>query len=163
MAEVNGFQKVVISVANFFRNAVKQIKKGDKRFIIMAAAALALLIIILALIIHGVSSGKKPDEHSTEPPAAVVNVNTTEPQSAVAPQKVLGKYITNTASKGPVNMRSEADSSSNRKTTIPYNTEVELLFIDDSMVKNTGDYGWGYVDYNGNRGWVYMEYLVPAN
>ena len=155
----NGFQNVIANIGNFFKNAVQQIKKGDKRFIIMSVAALVLVVILLALIIHGVSSGK-----TQTPPETVAPVGTTEDPTFAEPEPVNGrpgKYRVNTNSESSVNMRLAADRTSDRVTTIPHNTEVEVLFVDDSGMP-ADDYGWGYVDYNGKRGWVYMEYLVPV-
>lgn len=163
MAELNGFQKVMRRVTIFFNNAVRQIKKGDKRFIIMAASALVLVLILLILIIHGVSAGKKTKEPNTVTP--IVPETTTEdpmPLPVVNPDKT-GKYRVNTSSESPLNMRLAADRTTEKIGSIPNNTEVEVLFVDESSVTASGEYGWGYVEYNGKRGWVSMEYLTPAN
>lgn len=166
MAEPSGFQKVMISVANFFRNLVQRIKKTDKRFLIMIAAAVVLLIIILALIIHGVSSRNDKKEDTSGQGAVISAEQTTDdPEPVIAAPKIngTGMYIVTTGSDSDLNMRLAADKSTNVVTTIPNNTQIEVLFVDDSEAQTPEDYGWGYVDYNGKRGWVFMEYLTPIN
>lgn len=163
MAESNGFKIAMRRVSNFFNNVVRQIKKGDKRFIIMAAAALVLVLILLILIIHGVSAGKKTKEPNTAAPSVVPEATTEDPLPlpAVNPDKT-GKYKVNTSSESPLNMRLAADRTSDKIGSIPHDTVIEVLFVDESSVTTPGGYGWGYVEYNGKRGWVSMEYLVPA-
>lgn len=164
MKKQNGAGAIVDSIVKFAGDAAIKIKKMDKRMLLMIAAAVVLVIIILALIIHGVSAGKGKENQSV--PSAnngivAENDKTTDDEAANYSPKPnqTGTFKVNTGSELPLNMRIAADRNSQVLVTIPNDTVLEVLFVDDSEAKNPGDYGWGYVEYKGERGWVFMEYL----
>lgn len=158
MADMSGFQKFLGEAADFFRTLIERIKKADRRLLIMIAAAVVLLIVIIALIAHGVSSGNETNEPvSVDTPAVVQEQTTNEPVNTVVKQDAAGTYRV-TTSGIPLNLRLAADSSSERLEQISNGTELEVFYIDDS----SSGYGWGYVEYNGQRGWVSMEYMTPV-
>lgn len=169
MAKENKFQeimdKVVKMIAGFVKKLkkadfVKKIMKADKRFLILAGVALVLVIVMLALIIGGVKANKKDEETTTTPDSSNITEITTdaEPEADVYLNGA-GKYKVNSGSSPYLNMRLAADKNSSVVTTIPNGTEIEVMFVDDSAVETPDDFGWGYVEYNGKRGWVFMEYL----
>lgn len=161
MAKNNKFQEIIENAVKMLAGFVKKLKKMDRRFLIMAGIALILVIVMLALIIHGVRANKNDEESSTTPDSSNISEWTTddEPDDAVVLNGA-GKYKINTGSSPYLNMRLAADRESAIVTTIPNGTEIEVMFVDDSAVETSDDFGWGYVEYNGKRGWVFMEYLV---
>ncbi len=165
MKKQSGAGNVLDSIMKFVGNIVNKIKKADKRMLLMVAAAIVLIIIILSLIIHGISAGKDKKEVPSGSSAGVGSVltdrttNDNAANAATPEANAAGKYKVATGSETPLNMRIAADSSSERITTIPNGTELQVLFVDDSKATNPGDYGWGYVEYKGDRGWVSMEFL----
>lgn len=164
MAEPNGFQKFLRNAADFFGTLGERIKKADRRLLIMIAAAVVLLIVIIALIAHGVSAGKEKKEPASANTPVVVQEQTTddEPDNSSVKPDGTGAYKVTTGSDSDLNMRLAADRNSDVVTRIPNGTELQILFVDDSGVTTSSDYGWGYVEYNGERGWVYMEYMTPV-
>ena len=161
MAKANKFQEIMDNAVKLLAGVIKKIKKMDKRFLIMAGVAIVLVIVMLALIIHGVKSNKEEEESSTNAVSSNITEWTTddEPDDTVVLNGA-GKYKINTGSSPYLNMRLAADREAAIVTTIPNGTEIEVMFIDDSAVETPDDFGWGYVEYNGKRGWVFMEYLV---
>ncbi len=162
MAKNNKFQEIMENAIKLLAGFVKKLKKMDRRFLIMAGVAIVLVIVMLALIIHGVKVNKEEEERST---TAADSSNITEWTTEDEPDDTValngaGKYKINTGSSPYLNMRLAADKNSDVVTTIPNGTEITVMFIDDSAVKTPDDFGWGYVEYNGKRGWVFMEYLV---
>lgn len=156
MAGSDNFKKFLGKAVNFFEDLAEKIKKTDRRLIIMIAAAAVLLIVMLALIINGITSNKEKEEPSTEPPVIVQEAEKTTDDSDIAVLSS-GKYKVDTDG---LNLRPSANTDYAPITQIPKDTVVTVLFIDDSQVKSSSDYGWAYVEYNGQRGWVSMEYLV---
>ncbi len=157
MAKANVFQDFMDKVAKFLATTVKKLKKMDRRLLIMIGAAAVLVIIILALIIHGVSSDKKENEI---PESGSVGNMQELPSETQSDAFVVSSnmYKVNTGSDADLNMRLAADRDSDVVKRIPNGTELEVLYIDDSEATE-GGYGWGYVEYAGERGWVFMEYL----
>ena len=160
MAKTNKFQEILENAAEQLGRFVGKLKRMDRRFLIMAGVAVVLVIVMLALIIHGVKVNREDEESSTNPVTSNISEWTTdaEPEDAVILNGA-GKYKVDTGSSPYLNMRLAADRESDVVTTIPNGTELDVMFIDDSEVTDTDDYGWGYVEYNGERGWVFMEYL----
>lgn len=158
MAKQSGFQKVLKKTVRFIDDVIEQVKKMDKRFLMMLAAAVVLFIVILALIIHAVGSNKA-DENET--PSSPVSYIEDEPSTDAEPtaNTVIavgaGRYTVNTGSDSPLNMRPTAGKDYGVITTIPNGTQVEVLFVDDSSETK-----WGYIEYSGSRGWVVMDYLT---
>ena len=169
MAKENKFQEIMDNAVKLIAGFVKKIqkadfikkfKKADKRFLILAGVALVLVIFMLALIIGGVKANKKEAETTTTPDSSNITEMTTDAEPVVDVYlNGAGKYRINTGSSPYLNMRLAADKNSSVVTTIPNGTEIEVLFVDDSGVETPDDFGWGYVEYNGKRGWVFMEYL----
>lgn len=161
MAKTNKFQEILENAAEQLGRFVGKLKRMDRRFLIMAGVAVVLVIVMLALIIHGVKVNREDEESSTNPASSNISEWTTddEPEDTVILNGA-GKYKVDTGSSPYLNMRLAADRESAVVTTIPNGTELEVMFIDDSEVTDADDYGWGYVEYNGERGWVFMEYLV---
>lgn len=161
MAKNNKFQEIIENAVKMLAGFVKKLKKMDRRFLIMAGVAIVLVIVMLALIIHGVKSNKNDEESSTTPDRSNITEITTEDDADVSVMlNGAGKYKINTGSSPYLNVRLAADKNTSVVTTIPNGTEVEVMFVDDSAVETPDDFGWGYVEYNGKRGWVFMEYLV---
>lgn len=163
MAEPNTFQKIIIAIVKFFRNLWEKIKTMDRRKLIIICAAVVLFIIILSVAIHSAKSNKKVEESSTEPPVVyVVPEETTD--SALTASVSVGTYKVNTGDNDvPLNVRMAASSDTTALTSIPNGTTVTVLYVDDSDKANNNNYGWGYLEYDGQRGWVSMEYLKAAS
>lgn len=160
MAKTNKFQEILENVAKHLGRFVGKLKRMDKRFLIMAGVAIVLVIVMLALIIHGVKSNKEEEERSTNADSSNITEWTTEDEPDISVMlNGAGKYKINTGSSPSLNMRLAADRDSAVVTTIPNGTEIEVMFVDDRDVETPDDFGWGYVEYNGERGWVFMEYL----
>lgn len=162
MAKTNKFQEILENAAKQLGRFVGKLRRMDRRFLIMASVAVVLVIIMLALIIHGVKMNREDEETSTNPEYSNITDGTTtdaDINNTVALNGA-GKYKVNTGSSPYLNMRLAADRDSAVVTTIPNGTEIEVMFIDDRDVEDADDFGWGYVEYNGERGWVFMEYLV---
>lgn len=162
MAKTNKFQEIMDNAVKMLAGFIRKLKKMDRRFLIMAGIAVVLVIVMLSLIIHGVKVNKKDEESSTRSDSSNITEEKTtdaEPEDSFV-LKGAGKYKVNTGSSPYLNVRLAADKNTSVVTTIPNGTEVEIMFIDDSDVKDADDFGWGYVEYNGKRGWVFMEYLV---
>lgn len=160
MAKANALQNFTDKAAEFLAVTVKKVKKTDRRLLIMIGAAVLLVIIIFALIIHGVSSGKD-DGDVIEAGSNYSNIQDlpSEDASDKAEADNSDTYTVNTGSDADLNMRLAADRDSDVVKRIPNGTELEVMFIDDSEADSADGYGWGYVEYNGERGWVFMEYL----
>lgn len=161
MAKTDKFRDILDNVLKNLGRFVGKLKRMDRRFLIMAGVAIVLVIVMLALIIHGVKSNKEDEEGSTAADSSNITEWTTEdePDDTVMLNGA-GKYRIDTGSTSSLNMRLAADKNSAVVTTIPNGTEIEVMFVDDSAVETPDDFGWGYVEYNGKRGWVFMEYLV---
>lgn len=170
MAKENKFQeimdKAVKLMAGFLKklkksDLVKKLKNADMRFLILAGVAFVLVIVMLALIVNGIKSNKKEDETTTAPDFSNITEITTDAEPAVDVYlNGAGKYTVDSGSSPSLNMRLAADGESSILTKIPKGTELEVMFVDDSGVETPDDFGWGYVEYNGKRGWVSMKYLV---
>lgn len=161
MAKTNKFQDILETVLKHIGRFVGKLKRMDRRFLIMAGVAVALVIVMVALIIHGININKNEEESSSTPDYSNITEERTtddEPDNTVMLNAV-GKYKVSTGASPNLNMRLAADKESAVVTTIPNGTEIEVMFVDDSDVKDADDFGWGYVEYNGKRGWVFMEYL----
>lgn len=162
MSKQNKFQNVLTAVKRMALDVVDRLKKMDRRLLIMVASAVVLLLIVIILIASGVKANKKeiPEaEISTDDPAVLyndpgTNNNTNNTIVAVG----AGKYKVNTGSDADLNMRRAAGSKYDRITSIPNGTVVDVLFVDDQVDAK----GWGYIRYNGDSGWVSMEFLTPA-
>ena len=162
MAKTNKFQEIMDNAVKLLAGIIRKLKKMDRRFLVMAGVAFVLVIVMLSLIIHGVKVNKNDEETSTRPDYSNITEEKTtdaEPENSFV-LKGDGKYKINPGSSPYLNVRLAADKNTSVVTTIPNGTEVEVMFIDDSDVKDADDFGWGYVEYNGKRGWVFMEYLV---
>ena len=57
-----------------------------------------------------------------------------------------------------VNIRSGAGTSYSISGAVPYNTTVTV-----TNKKFSGDYIWGYVTYNGRKGWIALDYATCIN
>ena len=179
MAKTNKFQEIMdkavkmiadfvkkLKKADFVKNLqkadfAKMLKKADMRFLILAGVAFVLVIVMLALIIGGIKANKKEEETTTAPDFSNITELTTDAEPEVEVYlNGAGKYTVDSGSSPSLNMRLAADGESSILTKIPKGTELEVMFVDDSGVETPDDFGWGYVEYNGKRGWVSMKYLV---
>ncbi len=156
MAKKNGFQKFVSQLIRFVDSVIEKLKKTDKRFLIMAAFAAVLFIVILSLLIHAVSAGKSKNKEDNSQPSSYIQEKGTEEATddIVMNLGKTGKYTVNTGSESPLNLRPAANKDYGVLLKIPNGSTVDVLFVDDSS-----DTEWAYVDYNGTRGWVAMEYI----
>lgn len=162
------FQEITDKIAKFIAKAInkskdlfEKLKKLDKRFLILMAVAAVLVIVLFALIVNGIS--KSGDNNKPIESEGMSNISevTTDYEEPAAVQGNTGIYKVQTGSSSHLNMREAADKNSDKVGQIPNGTAVEILYIDDTEVTaGTAEYGWGYVRYNGVRGWVYMEYLI---
>ncbi len=168
--ELSGFQKFLIAVTRFFRNIIDRIKKADRRLVIMVAAAVVLLIIIICLIIVGVkantnsnsevSSSLSEDSSYVEPGSDTNIINSSSSSSSSNSSGIVGTYVVNTGSdEANLNMRIAAGSSNEKLTEISNGTELEVLYVDDNEDTLVDGEGWGYIEYDGQRGWVAMSCL----
>ena len=157
MAKANVLQDFADKAAKFIAVTIKKVKKMDRRLLIMIGAAAVLVIVIFSLIIHGISSNNKEEEIPESGNVSNMQELPSEVQSDVFVNPV-NKYTVNTGSDADLNMRLAADRDSDVVKRIPNGTELEVMFIDDSEAAADG-YGWGYVEYAGERGWVFMEFL----
>lgn len=153
--------KLIAKAINKSKELIEKLRKLDKRFLILIAVAAVLVIVLFALIINGISKNSdnnKPIE--SEGMSNISEITTDYEEPAAVPENT-GIYKVQTGSSSHLNMREAADKNSDKVGQIPNGTAVEILYIDDTEVKDgSAEYGWGYVRYNGVRGWVYMEYLI---
>lgn len=161
MAKQSGFQKVLRQIIRTVDGIIEKAKKMDRRFLLMIVASVVLLIVILALIIHSVGSNKTDeDDIPSSPPSYIQEEPSTDDADINANANVsagAGSYTVDTGSGSDLNMRPTAGKEYGAMAAIPNGTKVDVMFIDDS-----GDSSWGYIEYNGKRGWVSMDYLVGA-
>lgn len=152
-------QQITDKIAAFLAKTVKTIRKMDRRMLIMVSAAAVLVIIIFALIINGLTSDKD-NKDPVDSQNNIVHVDEPSTDENILPVQLNGSgtYRVETGSTAELNMRIAADKESDVVTRIPNGTQLEVMFIDDTDVAE-GEPGWGYVSYNGEKGWVFMEYL----
>lgn len=138
---------------------------GVKRAAIIAAVALVLIIVIIICSAVSSKRDKTPKTDKKNNIAVVAEEKSTEPDTPVvkAPTAVQagapGTYTVVLDEADSVNMRMAASADSGLITTIPNGTVLEVLFVDDKDKTQNDGYGWGYTEYDGERGWVFMEYL----
>ena len=165
MAKKSNVQGILDSVMKFIGEAVAKIKKMDKRLLLMITAAIVLVLVIFCLIVHGVRVNKEkeiPSSNEGNSVGSVINELGSGSNPANSPAPAIngtGRYKVDTGSDADLNMRLAADRNSDQIGRIPNGTMIDVLFVDDSEAKGPNDYGWGYVEYNNKRGWVFMEYL----
>ena len=160
MAKTNKFEDILEVVIMRLGRAAGKLKRMDRRFLVLSGIAIVLVIVMLSLIIHGIKTNKEVETTTLPDYSNITDVPTTDVE--VEDTVVLvgaGKYKINTGSSPYLNMRLAADKDSAVVTTIPNGTEIEVLFVDDRDVTEENEFGWGYVEYNGERGWVFMQYL----
>ena len=161
MAKTNKFEDILEVVIKHLGRTAGKLKRMDRRFLVLSGIAIVLVIVMLSLIIHGIKTNKEAETTTKAPDYSnITDVPTTDED--VQDTVVLvgaGKYKVNTGSSPYLNMRLAADKESAVVTTIPNGTEIEVMFVDDRDVVDADDFGWGYVEYNGERGWVFMQYL----
>ncbi len=159
MAKQSGFQKFLRQAVRFIDGVIEKLKKMDRRFLLMLAAAVVLLIVILALIIHSVGSNKTDEEIPSSTPSYIQDEVTTddEPETTVIAAVGAGKYTVTLDSATHLNIRPSAGTKYDFIARVPNGTVVDVMFVDDS-----GETSWGYIEYDGVRGWVSMDYLTAA-
>ena len=160
MAKTNKFEDILEVVIKHLGRAAGKLKRMDRRFLILSGIAIVLVIVMLSLIIHGIKTNKEVETTTAPDYSNITDVPTTDED--VEDTVVLvgaGKYKVNTGSSPYLNMRLAADKESAVVTTIPNGTQIEIMFVDDRDVTEENEFGWGYVEYNGERGWVFMQYL----
>lgn len=121
------------------------------------------VILVAALIISSIaiSQGKKNKELEISESIresraaelsslAALNETTTEKSAS---KNEIGTYIVNTKD-DPLGMRLEPNTASNRIVDVPKGEEVQVIATWND---------WGYIVYNGNGGWVSMNYLKSVN
>lgn len=153
--------KIIAQIINKSKELFEKLKKLDKRFLILIGVAAVLVIVLFALIVNGIS--KSGDSNKPIESEGMSNISeiTTDYEEPATVAGNTGIYKVQTGSSSHLNMRESADKNSDKVGQIPNGTAVEILYVDDTEVKDgSAEYGWGYVRYNGVRGWVYMEYLI---
>lgn len=166
MAEKFNLKKFMKKLANFISNLIKYISKADRRVLIMSAVGIVVAIVLIVVIIVSVAGGKDDKKEET-PPASSDSYITEEPStddelagSTVQPDGA-GYYTVTISGDSSLNMRPTAGTEYSVMATIPGGTRIQVLFIDDSD-SSTSTKGWAYIEYNGKRGWVSMDYLTAA-
>lgn len=150
-------------VTDLLAKLIKCIRKTDKRTLMIGAGGAFIALVLIIVIIASAAGGKKEDNKNDTPVSSdsyITEESSTdeEPTADSLNMNGLGFYIVATDSESPLNMRPTAGKDYGIIAKIPNGTRVEVLFIDDSDSENTQK-GWGYIEYNGNRGWVSMDYL----
>lgn len=161
MAKTNKFEDILEVVIKHLGRFAGKLKRMDRRFLVLSGIAIVLVIVMLSLIIHGIKTNKEAETTTKAPDYSnITDVPSTEEDVQDAVVLVgAGKYKVNTGSSPYLNMRLAADKESAVVTTIPNGTQIEVMFVDDRDVTEENEFGWGYVEYNGERGWVFMQYL----
>ncbi len=159
MAKQTNFQKFVREVYRFVNTAIERIKKADRRFLMMVGIAIVIVIVLIVLICVGISSGKDDNVNSSANlpnDSYIVEEGSTDYEIAsdVVTKNGAGSYVVSTGSAADLNMRPTAGTEYSPIVAIPNGTSVQVLFVDDSSSPS-----WGYIEYNGERGWVSMDYL----
>lgn len=158
MAKQSNFQKFVREVYRFVNTAIERLKKADRRFLMMVGIAIVIVIVLIVLICVGVSSGKddNADAAAKTDNSYIVDEPSTDAEPAVDTllPSGAGNYVVATGSTADLNMRPTAGTQYSPIVAIPNGTSVQVLFVDDSSSPS-----WGYIEYNGERGWVSMDYL----
>ena len=155
-------RNVAEKVTDILAMLIKYIRKTDKRTLMIGVGGAVIALILIIVIIASVAGGKK-DKDKTDAPVSSDSYIQEEPKTDAEPvisSPVLngaGFYVVSTENSS-LNMRPTAGTDYGVMVKIPSGTRVEVLFIDDSD-STTSEKGWGYIEYNGNRGWVSMDYL----
>ena len=161
MAKTNKSQDILENIIMHLGRFAGKLKRMDRRFLVLSGIAIVLVIVMLSLIIHGIKINQTEEiTTTTNNVSNITDATTTDVEEAnTVVLNGAGMYKINTGKSPYLNMRLAADKESAVVTTIPNGTEIEVLFIDDRDVETDEDFGWGYVEYNGDRGWVFMQYL----
>lgn len=170
MSEKFDFKKFITAVAekatDLLAKLIKCIRKADKRTLLIGVCG-AFIALVLVIVIIASVSGEKKDNEKTDAPVSSDSYITEEPSTDEEPVADTielngsGFYIVDTENDSSLNMRPTASTDFPVMTKIPDGTRVQVLFVDDA--DQTDDkQGWGYIEYNGNRGWVSMDYLKAA-
>lgn len=161
MAKNNMVQDILENAAEQLGRFVGKVRRADKRFLILSGVAVVLVIIMLSIIVHSIRANKADEEITTTNDISnIYELPSEEYEDEAVVSATVGKYRINTGDSPFLNMRLAADKNAEVVTKVPNGTEIEVMFIDDYGVGTDSDYGWGYIEYNGKRGWVYMEYLT---
>ena len=159
------FRDVINFLADFFAELTERIRKADRRTLIIGATGI-LLAVVLVIVLIASFAGGKDEEKTTDNSTPVDSYIQEEPSTGedVADSVTVngaGFYVVKTDASS-LNMRPTAGTDYSVMATIPNGTKVEVLFVDTQATAGGSTKGWGYIDYNGKRGWVSMEYLAAA-
>ena len=135
---------------------------GTKGKICLIVAVVLLFICIIMLA--SASRKAKSKKPSTEP-VSVPEIEQTSDIVVVPTEPVTmqftggaGTYTVDTDN-STLALRPNASTEYDVITRIPDRTVIEVLFVDD--FSNEGE-SWGYVVYDGQAGWVNMQFLAPG-
>ncbi len=166
MAEKFDIKRFVRKLKNFIMNLIKLVRTADKRTLIISVAGVVLALVLIIVLIASVAGGKE-DETANDSPVSsdsyIKEEGTTDDEASINSVQLngAGNYIVTTGNNSPLNMRPTAGTDYSVMATIPNGTRVNVLFVDDSE-SSTAEKGWGYIEYNGKRGWVSMDYLTAT-
>lgn len=160
---LNLFKK---KLSNFTKNLIRLIRKADKRTLIIGVTGVVIALIFVIVIIASVAGGKEDEtekDNAASSDSYIKEEDTTddEPVNGNLQLNGAGYYVVSTSSNSSVNMRPTAGTQYSVMATIPSGTTVNVLFVDDAS-SSSSTKGWGYIEYNGKRGWVSMDYLKAA-
>ena len=141
---------------------------GGKSKILLIVTIALLLVFLIVLIVSGSKAKKNKnteDEDVSDPPVIELSsdlpVNVPSEGQTYLHSDNTGIYTVDTGADNPgLNLRVAASTSSEAITRIMNGEQVEVKFVD-----NFSDEGksWGYIVYEGQAGWVSMDYLVRGS
>ncbi len=137
--------------------------KSKTLLIIAIALLLIFLIIFLAAGRKAKNNNNKPSEEPVSLPP-VIELPSELPVTVPAESQTVqlsggtGEYTVNTGD-NTLALRPTASTEYDAILRLNSGTVVKVLFVDD--FSNVND-SWGYIEYEGNAGWVNMNYLLPG-
>ncbi len=150
--------KFIAFVINKAKELFEKLKKSDRRSIILISVAAVLVIVLFALIINGIAKKDKKDPIESEQPSNIVEITTDAPEADI-PVSSSGFYTVSTGDINNLNYRRAPDASAEKIGSFKNGDKLEVIYVYKSDV-NSSSSGWGLVEYNGQIGWVSMQYLV---
>ncbi|MBQ8209470.1 MAG: SH3 domain-containing protein [Clostridia bacterium] len=160
------FRDVINFISDFVAEMIERIRKADKRTLIIGASGVLIAIILVIVLIASLAGGKEEDttDKDSSPAGSYIQEEpSSDDEASVGTLQVggAGFYVVSTDSTSSLNMRPTAGTEYSVMATIPNGTKVQVLFVDTAATSSAAK-GWGYIEYNGKRGWVSMDYLTAA-
>lgn len=136
----------------------------NKNLLLVLFALIIVLFILSACLLGVVVSDRRQDSSSEPPKVSDSSPSDSAPTGSVPAGSSLppvsnptavngtGSYTVNTTADA-LNVRGTPNSDGDVVTQIPKGTQISVTAVSGS---------WGYVTYNGQSGWVSMNYLVAV-